>query len=556
MSAASLLTPRTGSGSFLRTLFGGLSAGRTSANSDRVCSVYELSLRRGLDTSGSPGVLRRRRKVLDTSGFYVRGEEEYLRDWRPRGDSLLIEHQWVLERIHRIHLVEKVRHILLVRSRLADQFPAISMESFTATTSISNQRRSSSTCNCTKETDQNYCSCNRTTIGRNPLPASASCGRISSSSSRSNLAALASDRSVASNSSVSPCGRSHSPIGSSSADRIAEESQQMMSGSGSSQLTDRQWRLLSRCVQLMQLHLPSRPPPTHLSSANGASASNSSFGLSTSVSVTGCLSNVTNANTISSNTIIGGSNALLPGGGGSSSAHTPLTPELLSPEQCVTSGALTGELKLENRLPRSRSANSSGSSGSPCDAPSHSAFDRSPCNAFGQLAGNVRLTFIPELEESRVANVVSKKGPVYHLEMIGPKHKFVKRWLAVRRPYLYMYADNSQTDAIDVINLASTELLVCPQLEEIDTDQPLIDRNDNSPAGLAASSTGFALKRQRSVGSDCPSSLPISRYFHLKNELRHHVFQCVSRKDACDWLYAINPLLAGQIRSRQARTKR
>lgn len=73
LSAASLLTPRTGSGNFLRTLFGGLSAGRTSINSDRVSSVYELSLRRALDTTGSPGVLRRRRKVLDTSGFYVRG---------------------------------------------------------------------------------------------------------------------------------------------------------------------------------------------------------------------------------------------------------------------------------------------------------------------------------------------------------------------------------------------------------------------------------------------------------------------------------------------------
>lgn len=38
------------------------------------------------------GVQRRQRRVLDTSGTYVRGEEN-LHGWRPRGDSLIFDHQ-------------------------------------------------------------------------------------------------------------------------------------------------------------------------------------------------------------------------------------------------------------------------------------------------------------------------------------------------------------------------------------------------------------------------------------------------------------------------------
>lgn len=38
------------------------------------------------------GVQRRQRRVLDTSSTYVRGEEN-LHGWRPRGDSLIFDHQ-------------------------------------------------------------------------------------------------------------------------------------------------------------------------------------------------------------------------------------------------------------------------------------------------------------------------------------------------------------------------------------------------------------------------------------------------------------------------------
>lgn len=50
------------------------------------------------------GMQRRRRKVLDTSVAYVRGEEN-LAGWRPRGDSLIVEHQWELEKMEQLHEV-------------------------------------------------------------------------------------------------------------------------------------------------------------------------------------------------------------------------------------------------------------------------------------------------------------------------------------------------------------------------------------------------------------------------------------------------------------------
>lgn len=42
--------------------------------------------------------------MLDTSVAYVRGEEN-LAGWRPRGDSLISEHQWELEKMEQLHEV-------------------------------------------------------------------------------------------------------------------------------------------------------------------------------------------------------------------------------------------------------------------------------------------------------------------------------------------------------------------------------------------------------------------------------------------------------------------
>uniref|UniRef100_H2YU70 Kinesin motor domain-containing protein n=1 Tax=Ciona savignyi TaxID=51511 RepID=H2YU70_CIOSA len=111
---AKLGTPRT-----LRSLFNG---SYRSVDSNRVTGVYELALKhndqKGL---GSPGMRRRRRRVIDTSSTYVRGEEN-LAGWRPRGDSLIFEHQQQLNRFHKVLQVEKTRHILLLQDTLAQVF--------------------------------------------------------------------------------------------------------------------------------------------------------------------------------------------------------------------------------------------------------------------------------------------------------------------------------------------------------------------------------------------------------------------------------------------------
>uniref|UniRef100_A0A2K6STX8 plus-end-directed kinesin ATPase n=1 Tax=Saimiri boliviensis boliviensis TaxID=39432 RepID=A0A2K6STX8_SAIBB len=115
----------------LRSLFG--SGYSKSPDSNRVTGIYELSLCKMADT-GSPGMQRRRRKVLDTSVAYVRGEEN-LAGWRPRGDSLILEHQWELEKLELLHEVEKTRHFLLLRERLGDSIPKSLSDSLSPTLS-------------------------------------------------------------------------------------------------------------------------------------------------------------------------------------------------------------------------------------------------------------------------------------------------------------------------------------------------------------------------------------------------------------------------------------
>ncbi|XP_068617995.1 kinesin-like protein unc-104 [Battus philenor] len=94
--------------SLRRALFGS-----RAARADHLTGVYELSLHRALE----PGVQRRQRRVLDTSGTYVRGEEN-LHGWRPRGDSLIFDHQWELEKMTRLEQVGRTRHFLALRERL------------------------------------------------------------------------------------------------------------------------------------------------------------------------------------------------------------------------------------------------------------------------------------------------------------------------------------------------------------------------------------------------------------------------------------------------------
>ncbi|NXE39107.1 KIF1B protein, partial [Ptilorrhoa leucosticta] len=123
----------------IRNLFG--SGSLRASESNRVTGVYELSLCRVAD-AGSPGMQRRRRRVLDTSVAYVRGEEN-LAGWRPRSDSLILDHQWELEKLSLLQEVEKTRHYLLLREKL-ETTQRLGMETLSPCSSEDSESRSTS----------------------------------------------------------------------------------------------------------------------------------------------------------------------------------------------------------------------------------------------------------------------------------------------------------------------------------------------------------------------------------------------------------------------------
>ncbi|KAF8363756.1 unc-104 [Pristionchus pacificus] len=99
-------------------MFRSVRGGGISKHSEmnRVPGVYEMILWQSSGAT-SPGAVRRRRKVVDTSSSYVRGEEN-LGGWRPRGDSLIFEHQAELEQLMRLQQVERTRLKLRLRHKL------------------------------------------------------------------------------------------------------------------------------------------------------------------------------------------------------------------------------------------------------------------------------------------------------------------------------------------------------------------------------------------------------------------------------------------------------
>ncbi|XP_064313063.1 kinesin-like protein KIF1A isoform X6 [Phalacrocorax carbo] len=123
----------------IRNLFG--SGSLRASESNRVTGVYELSLCRMAD-AGSPGMQRRRRRVLDTSVAYVRGEEN-LAGWRPRSDSLILDHQWELEKLSLLQEVEKTRHYLLLREKL-EMTQRLGLETLSSCSSEDSESRSTS----------------------------------------------------------------------------------------------------------------------------------------------------------------------------------------------------------------------------------------------------------------------------------------------------------------------------------------------------------------------------------------------------------------------------
>ncbi|CAF0730672.1 unnamed protein product [Brachionus calyciflorus] len=144
-------------------------------------------------------------------------------------------------------------------------------------------------------------------------------------------------------------------------------------------------------------------------------------------------------------------------------------------------------------------------------------------NRLGQThASNRRLSpsrgrakYIAEIEEIRINPIVSKKGYLNFLEekSIG----WMKKFVTVRRPFVFLY--NNDRDPVErgLINLSNAEIVYNEEQIEM-------------------------LKNQNTLS--------------VTSKHRGFLMQTLTDKEIFEWLYALNPLLAGEIRSKLARRKK
>ncbi|XP_054465218.1 kinesin-like protein KIF1B isoform X1 [Anoplopoma fimbria] len=398
----------------LRNLFG--SGYSKTPDCNRVTGIYELSLCKMSD-SGSPGMQRRRRKILDTSVAYVRGEEN-LAGWRPRGDSLILEHQWELEKMEQLHEVEKTRHLLLLREKLGDDAPV-----GTAPTSKSLSEL---------------------------LSPSMSSGSLSTSTSISSQISSTTFESAI------------TPSESSGYDSADIES-----------LVDREKELASKCLRLL----------THTFNSEYNQVVNS---------ISDCkLSDISPMGRDPSVTSF------------SSATLTPSsTCPSLSDSRCGS---------IDQKTPENSSRACS---------PSCSDYENFPMvpsletSYLARAGKNEFLNLVPDIEEMRPGSVVSKKG---FLSFMEPRsNSWVKHFVVVRRPYVFIY--NSDKDPVErgVLNLSTAQ----------------VEYSEDQQAMLKTPNTFAVCTKHRGI-----------------------LLQANNEKDMNDWLYAFNPLLAGTIRSKLARRR-
>jgi len=118
---------------------------------------------------------------------------------------------------------------------------------------------------------------------------------------------------------------------------------------------------------------------------------------------------------------------------------------------------------------------------------------------------------IPELEEVRLSPVVSKRGYLNYME--DKEQKWFKRWFVVVRPYLIIFSNSREQVERDIINLTASQI----ELPEDD--------------------------------------LNIGYVFTLMTSHRIYLIHSDNEKELHDWIYALNPLLAGQIKSKMITAK-
>ncbi|XP_032924852.1 kinesin-like protein KIF1A isoform X9 [Catharus ustulatus] len=383
----------------IRNLFG--SGSLRASESNRVTGVYELSLCRVAD-AGSPGMQRRRRRVLDTSVAYVRGEEN-LAGWRPRSDSLILDHQWELEKLSLLQEVEKTRHYLLLREKL-ETTQRLGMETLSPCSSEDSESRSTSCIS-------------------SPLSADGA-----------------------------PEGRTSPP----------------------ETPSERQKELAVKCLRLLTHTFNREYSHSHVCiSASESKLSEMSVTLMRDPSMPAL-------------------------------GVTTLTPSSTCPS--LVEGCYNA---MEVRPPQVSSRAESPDLETVVEGEPKKSPGRRP-----EEEKEPQRLLVPDIQEIRVSPIVSKKGYLHFLE--PHTNGWVKRFVVVRRPYVYIY--NSDKDAVEraILNLSKAQV-------EYSEDQQAMLKTPNT--------------------------------FAVCTEHRGILLQASSDKDMHDWLYAFNPLLAGSIRSKLSRRR-
>ncbi|XP_064313069.1 kinesin-like protein KIF1A isoform X11 [Phalacrocorax carbo] len=383
----------------IRNLFG--SGSLRASESNRVTGVYELSLCRMAD-AGSPGMQRRRRRVLDTSVAYVRGEEN-LAGWRPRSDSLILDHQWELEKLSLLQEVEKTRHYLLLREKL-EMTQRLGLETLSSCSSEDSESRSTS--------------CVSSPLSVDGAPE----GRTSPAETPS----------------------------------------------------ERQKELAVKCLRLLTHTFNREYSHSHVCiSASESKLSEMSMTLMRDPSMPAL-------------------------------GVTTLTPSSTCPS-LVEGRYNTTEVRPPQVSSRAESPD--------LEPAVEGEQKKSPSSRPEEEKEPQRL-LVPDIQEIRVSPIVSKKG---YLQFMEPHtNGWVKRFVVVRRPYVYIY--NSDKDSVEraILNLSKAQV-------EYSEDQQAMLKTPNT--------------------------------FAVCTEHRGILLQASSDKDMHDWLYAFNPLLAGSIRSKLSRRR-
>jgi len=137
--------------------------------------------------------------------------------------------------------------------------------------------------------------------------------------------------------------------------------------------------------------------------------------------------------------------------------------------------------------------------------------------------------YIPEIEEIRISPIISRKGYLHVCD--DRRGVWRKRWIVVRRPHVFLFRDEKDPVERNVINLANSQVIYDP-----DADGP--------------QATIFTYERYSDATHINVQHVNqfFVHMFRIVTRERNYTLQPPQDKDVLDWLYAISPLLAGQIR--------